>query len=1456
MRTTLTAASRTPTLNSARRPRQLRALVLALATVSGTGWAQEDAAVKALVDQGKYWQARGRADRAAEAWQKLLRLNPSSPDALYGLGVAELESGRAQAAQSYLDQLKKASPNSPLVKQLSDQIARGGTAGTRQSVEQARELARSGKSEEAVRQYEKATGGVVPQGDLALEYYQTLGGTAQGWDAARQGLERIARANPSDMRAQLALAQHLTYRESTRREGIRQLERLAGRPDVGKDATESWRRALGWLGTRPADAPLFQQWLASHPDDAEIRARLETATRRPERGATAGPAPAPADPLRGVVQQGFNALDDGDLERAASRFQSVLAQRPNDADALGGMGVLRLKQEQFAEAVDYFNKAQRAGAGAGARYRQASNSANYWLLVRQASAAREAGNLAEARSLLERAQRLDPNEATGQVALADIQAGQRQYAVAEASYRRVLKAHPGNADATRGLIDALIAQGRNNEAVTLAQELTPAQRNQLGGLGRMRAEQARAQARQLQLAGDSAGARRALEDAMAADPTDPWVRLEVARNYLASGMKDQARAAMDNLLASNPGNPDALYASALAASEAGEWQRGLDLLEQVPAGRRTRDMGNLQRRMWVHAESERASELAKAGQQAAALGVLQQAERYAQQDAELTGAIAQGYADAGDDAQALNLMRSAMRRSVVPDVGMQLQYAAILLKTNQDMELAGLLRQIAGANMTAQQRRGYDDLRVAYIVRQADALTQAGDLVGAYDTLAPALSERGGSPAVRGSLARMYAKAGENQKALALYESVLQRDPNNLELRLAAIGTATAAKEYSWAEKALEPALKQAPDSVEVLTAAGRLYKAQGRNSKAADYFRAAVAVENRTTVGVRAPAGTGFDRVPQNPFVGLPGQRQASSLPQQGSIAPYQPLPAAPAAAPVASVGMAGEPYIPLPASARQQAPAAVPVQTPGSYYTGGTPAPAPAATTTRGATTTRKPAAAPATTYAASPASNPYPAPAANPASSGYAQPYGAQTYAQPYAAPAAVPVAAAATPQPLGAQSRLPWLADVDSPASGTARTGPLTAAEELREIEQQRTSTLAGGPILRGRSGDSGQSQLTEISVVAEGKKAVGDGKLVARVTPVALDAGDVGSDFNNGSRFGGGPQAWAVPNNPTPTSLTGQRLPTASAGTQSAAGVALNVAYESDRFSADIGSTPLGFRFTNVAGGARLNLPMSERSNLSLSAARRPVTDSLLSYAGAKDDRAGVSWGGVMSSGGRADLGWDDGSFGLYGYGGYSVLTGHDVARNNKWEGGGGFYMRVIDEDTQRLTGGLNFTSMGYSENLRYFTFGQGGYFSPQSYFAVTLPLTYAGRSGRLSYHVRGALGVQAFHEDDSQYFPTDAARQAQANQAIQIANGSNLTSQTQAIYPGQSKTGLAYNLVGGVEYQASQQLFVGGTLGVDNARDYRQWYAGVYVRYALQRQTGPIMFPPVPPQSAVGPLPF
>ncbi|MGT2491186.1 tetratricopeptide repeat protein [Cupriavidus basilensis] len=122
----------------------------------------------------------------------------------------------------------------------------------------------------------------------------------------------------------------------------------------------------------------------------------------------------------------------------------------------------------------------------------------------QASAARSAGNRVEARSLLERAIRLDPREPSAQVALADVMAEEGQYAQAEAAYRRVLKQQPDNPDATRGLVGVLAAQNKSAEALAIVQNLAPAQQDKVGSLGKLRAEEARGQARAALQRGDTA----------------------------------------------------------------------------------------------------------------------------------------------------------------------------------------------------------------------------------------------------------------------------------------------------------------------------------------------------------------------------------------------------------------------------------------------------------------------------------------------------------------------------------------------------------------------------------------------------------------------------------------------------------------------------------------------------------------------------------------------------------------------------------------------------------------------------------------------------------------------------------------------------------------------------------------------------------------------------------------
>ncbi|MGE4330638.1 cellulose synthase subunit BcsC-related outer membrane protein [Diaphorobacter sp.] len=1432
-------------------------LIASLGTLTVPAQAQ-DAAAKALIEQGQYWQSRGDSLRAIDAWQKLLRVDPNNPDALYGMARAQLQQQRLEEAQRGLEQLRRAHPGHRLVERLQQEI---NVQRNSAQVQQARELARAGQADQALSNYQAALGGQPPTGPLALEYYQTLGGTSGGWDDARRGLEQLARQSPDDARISLALAQHLTYRESTRREGIAQLARLSGHPEVGKAATDSWRKALAWTGSRTADIPLYQAFLRAHPGDAAVQARLREVEAR-QRTARAE-ATAARDPLRQRSSDGFKALEDGDLEAAEAEFRTVLEARPSDGDALGGMGVLRLRQEEFAQARSYLERATRHGSAA--RWKQALDSATYWTLIGQARAAREAGEQASARQLLEQAVRLDPKEVTAENDLADVLAEMGQLEAAEAGYRRVLARQADNPDALRGLVGVLSQTGKAGEALQLVEKLTPSQQEKVGALGRLRATQAMGQARAATERGDDNAARIALEDALLNDPGNPWVRLDLARLYLKMGASAEARGVMDGLLISNPHMPEALYASALLASEANDWTGALATLERIPEQNRTRDIAALQKRAWVHVQAAAASALGREGNLAQARAVLAQAEPFVEQDPELLGTVALAYADAGDPNRALAMVREVLARTPRPDTGLRLQYAAALLKTQQDVELAGILRQLQDVPMSAQQRRGYEDIRVGYILRQADAVRSSGDLAGAFDTLAPLLAERPNDPDVIGVLARMYTDNGDHAQAMQLYHRLLEKSPRNLKLLLPAAAAATATKDYAYAESAIQVALQLAPQDPEVLTAAGRLYRAKGEATKAGQYFAAAIEAENRqraAVLGAAGPGAAGWNAAAPgaNPF-------RRTAAPAWGARTPFPTaaVAAAPlgyAAAPPTAAIAGPQPFIPPPAGAARfpmAAPAAMPVATPANYYAG-TPGQAAgqaqaqmprqisglASPTPSAANAPRLPnstAANPATT--ASPAgkagaqtrtapskslgstSGAPGAPAAPAAPTG-----GASLYVPPPATGYITPQAAyagSAQAAPLSLPAATPSLwgaAPMTAPSGMPQPARPRTALDELSELQEGRTSMLSVGVVGRARQGEAGLSRLTDLQAPVELKFGAGDGMMTLRATPTGLSSGTPDTSYGTLSRFGSGP-------------ATALDMPLRSPGSQSDNGVGLSVGYETANLALDVGTLPLGFRQTDITGGVRYRFGLGDQSTLTGELSRRPVTDSVLSFAGARDARTRETWGAVSASGARLDLTWDDGNFGAYAVGALHGLEGQNVKSNYRAELGGGMYWRIHRSTDAAFTAGLNFTGLSYDKNLRYFTYGHGGYFSPQQFLALSVPFDWAQRTGRLSYQIKGALGAQYFKEDDAPYFPTSGARQSAAAQAASDAEAfGEVGASTTAVYPGQSKTGLGYNLGVAMEYQLHPQLFIGSHLSLDNARNYRQFSGGLYLRYALQPYTG------------------
>jgi hypothetical protein len=391
-------------------------------------------------------------------------------------------------------------------------------------------------------------------------------------------------------------------------------------------------------------------------------------------------------------------------------------------------------------------------------------------------------------------------------------------------------------------------------------------------------------------------------------------------------------------------------------------------------------------------------------------------------------------------------------------------------------------------------------------------------------------------------------------------------------------------------------------------------------------------------------------------------------------------------------------------------------------------------------------------------------------------------------------------------------------------------------ELSDIRAQRSPEVKGGLFVSSNNAAPGIGQLTSIQQPLEGVLPVGNGKLSIRMTPVELEGGTLGTDVYSASQFGGGPAA-------ARSQFAGK---VAAPDKQSAYGVGLGLGYEVGNWMADIGTTPLGFKYTNVVGGVtfRNSINAGHGSWFNVGASRRAVTDSITSFAGSTDSRSGLSWGGVTATGVHGAIGLDNQDYGVYGYGSVKYLDGHNVQSNVGAEIGGGTYWYLLRTQNSMLSAGLNLSGMIYDHNENNFTYGNGGYFSPQRFYAFNLPLTWAQRSDRWTYKLQGAIGVQYYHQAGTPYFPNDSGLQAaavSAASAIDLADG--------AVHPDQSSTGFGYNLLAAAEYRFTNHLVGGASVGANNSSSYRQWAAGLYLRYTLAPQSKSLDMPVIPYQS-------
>lgn len=139
--------------------------------------------------------------------------------------------------------------------------------------------------------------------------------------------------------------------------------------------------------------------------------------------------------------------------------------------------------------------------------------------------------------------------------------------------------------------------------------------------------------------------------------------------------------------------------------------------------------------------------------------------------------------------------------------------------------------------------------------------------------------------------------------------------------------------------------------------------------------------------------------------------------------------------------------------------------------------------------------------------------------------------------------------------------------------------------------------------------------------------------------------------------------------------------------------------------------------------------------------------------------------------------------------------------------------------------------MFFGDNLRHFTFGHGGYFSPQAFASVAFPLRLQQSEGDLTYKANVGLGLVWFREDDAPYYPTDPARQT-----IRDGLVSEDDEPVEGFHKGQEGFAFAFNFDGQLAYEVARGLKLGVDLRIHTGHDFQEYQGGVMLSYTFQQR--------------------
>ncbi len=1393
-----------------------------------------------LVERARLLDAQGRHQLAAENWRQVLLLEPKQRESLTALANYYRTTGDKTKAQ-YYDRMLGSKHSAS-----GDKPESSGERGADAKLNEAARLSAEHKYTEALATYQEVFGSTPPE-TWAIAYYQTEAAIPTENAKGISGLRSLTAKYPANPKYQLALAEQLTYRPSTRAEGLRMLSAFRGNDSENDRARAAWRAAILWDPTSAAALVSSKQYLQRYPDD-ELEARIKSSAAPSEPKAEASPEES----------AGYRALASGDLTEAASHFNALTRETNLATRGELGLGYVSMRQTDFETAVTHFENARTKGMRS-ASLDKALKEARYWSAMSAGNEALQSKDVTAAASEFARAREVDSHRPEAAEALGGSMIAAREPQQAEDLFASHVKSHPERPEAWIGWMNALLESSKFDRVLDIQKSVPSGVRAQLVQrpdylailLSAELAQGNSAESRMLRdrLAKVSSGAGGAEADVQAArvlfrysnfedasrlalaavnhdtKNAEAWqvliqsehmggrdhnamtmigrmpssvstaamsnaeFVLELASIYQSEGQLENAKVLLDRAEKISSGNPARLTPLEMQKAALAQAQGNSQLAYQVYR-RITRNSPD-QLDAWIGMLSA----LHAGNHDSEALSAMHDIPepvssklRHDLNFLETAGFI---YNATGHHHEALLCLRAVtdhyeQQRKPMP-FGAGIELAWLQLNMGDQRQLAAMLDRLGKLRgLSLAQTIAIQKVWAAWSMRRAEAAFNTGNSSQALTILQAAAKAYPGDAQLCVQLAGMYVRTGRAGFALKIFQGM---DWNNASVDqfTSGINAAIATHSMSDARYWLYLGLEKYPGNTALLRAGAHVEERKGDLKAAEKYLNLAAASE------------------PSD----LPAIQKESAAP--ASVASSGETTENSAASELARVLESSNASTPsADNSSSELTDATARSGADSSFMTEGQSSPV---RYQQDALTVGD---------------------SSNHIQSGV---YYSDRQAD------LVRVGVGSSSAKVVSGSKATWQVDENDLSDNGSSTDVQANHKVGSEHGVAIADPLHGGDLgllndaareeKRSSKTDAANVSLAELldSASEEQEESISgndSNELVSALLGNAAPRPDgFSASVSASSRFTAFPDpamirnASAVITRPVmlqsgvPDSTSNYRFGSGStlpADTQFASGTEGSLQLATHDLQASIGFSPSGFLVNNVLGNLSIR-PLS--GPFTFSAYRASQKDSLLSYAGLKDPDTGQVWGGVVATGGSLQFARGGAASGFYASIDGQKLTGVNVAENTRVMGNAGAYWLAYSNPYGDLKIGANLTAMHYAMNQRYFTIGQGGYFSPDAFLLMNAPITWQGRPiHNTTYMIGGSVGAQSIQES------------AALPGSLIAGTGVGTTA------------GASYDLHLKLAHSMDAHWTLEGFLDTNNARQYTDTTTGFTVRYSTRAQTG------------------